>query len=236
MLVTASAPPTDHPSRPRSWARRRLARLRRSVGTDAVALTFDDGPSDHTAAVLDVLARHQVRASFFVVGRNVRHRPRLVARIVDEGHVIASHSWSHPDPWTLSVPAMYREVRDGRRAVEDVVGQAVTLYRPPHGHLGPLGSVVTRAAGVRTWLWTHDPADWEPDLAADTVVARLRPVRTGDVVVLHDGLEQPVTPSASDRSAMITGLDAFLSEAIPRLRFTTLDDLDTTAAPTGGST
>lgn len=228
-----TTPPPDHPSRGRAWARRRLARLRRSVATDAVALTFDDGPSDHTAAVLDVLARHQVRASFFVVGRNAHHRPRLVARIVDEGHAIASHSWSHPDPWTLSVPAMYREIRDGRRAVEDVVGRAVPLYRPPHGHLGPLGSVVTRAAGVRPWLWTHDPADWEPGLAADTLVDRLRPVGPGDVVVLHDGVEQPVTPDATDRSAMVTGLDVFLAETGSRLRFTTLDDPDATTAPAG---
>ena len=231
MLVTASTPPPDDPSPARSWARRRLARLRRSVDTDAVALTFDDGPSDHTAAVLDVLAHHQVPATFFVVGRNAQRDPHLVRRIVDEGHGIASHSYRHPDPWTLPVPALYREFRDGRRAVEDVVARPVRLFRPPHGHMGRLGALVCRAAGLHTWLWTHDPVDWEPDLTADVLTARLAPLAAGDVTVLHDGVEQPVAPRARDRSAMVAGLDAFLAGATG-LRFTTLEARGTAAPPT----
>lgn len=226
--------PPDRPTRLRSWVRHRVARLRRSVGPDAAALTFDDGPGDHTAALLDVLAHHHVRATFFLVGRNAAHAPHLVRRIVDEGHAVASHSWSHPDPRRLSVAAMFREVRDGRRSVEDVVGRPVPLYRPPHGHMGPMGALVNRAARVRTWLWTLDPVDWEPELTPETLATRLRPMIPGDVVVLHDGVEQPVAPAALDRSAMIAGLDAFLSAATTAgMRFTTLDDVATVPAGPG---
>lgn len=178
-----------------------------------VALTFDDGPGPYTHAVLDVLARHGVIATFFVVGRNAERHPRLVHRIADEGHVIASHSLTHPDPWTLPLRELVRDYRDGRRAVEDSIGASVPLFRPPKGHLGLQGAVAARLTGSETWLWTKDAADWEGTLEARDVVDRLTPLVPGDVVLLHDGLEKPMTPSALDRSAMVAGLDELLTVA-----------------------
>lgn len=204
--------------------RRRLSRTRHRLDDGRVALTFDDGPGDHTHRVLDVLAAHRVPATFFVVGRNAERAPDLVARIRDEGHGLGSHTLTHPDPATLPVPTLWREVRDGRRAVEEVAGRPVPLFRPPHGHPGRLGSVVARATRVQPWLWTRDPEDWRPDTGADDLLDRLRPVGGGDVVVLHDGLEQPQSPHALDRSATVAALDRFLTEAVDAgLRFATLD-------------
>lgn len=226
MLVSRAGGVQAHPwpAAVRSRLRHRLAPRWSGLGDGAAALTFDDGPGPHTGAVLDVLARHEVPATFFLVGRNAQRRPDLVERLVAEGHAVASHSYSHPDPGTLSARAWYREVRDGRRAVEDVAGRPVPLFRPPHGRTGRLGSLAARATGVRTWLWTHDPADWEPDLSPAQVLDRLRPLGAGDVAVLHDGLEQPVAPGALDRSAMVAALDRFLGAAhAAGLGFTTLD-------------
>src|SRR3712207_5840418 len=67
-----------------------------------IYLTFDDGPSPYTPRVLDVLKRHSAKATFFVVGQQVRHRPKTVARLVREGHLLANHTWSHPDLTRLS--------------------------------------------------------------------------------------------------------------------------------------
>lgn len=223
--MTASVP-TASPAR--RALRRHVSRTRRRLEDGRVALTFDDGPGEHTHRVLDVLAAHGVAATFFVVGCNAHRAPSVVARIRDEGHGLGSHTWSHPDPATLPVRALWREVRDGRRAVEDVAQRSVPLFRPPHGHPGRLGSVVARAAGVRPWLWTCDPEDWRPEVTADDLAARLRPVVANDVVVLHDGIEQPVGPAARDRSATVAALDAFLTEAADRgLAFTTLEAVAT---------
>ena len=203
---------------------RRLKRLV-SAGTIAgacdriagpgVALTFDDGPDPvFTHEVLDVLADRGVTATFFVVGDNARRHPSLIRRMVAEGHGVASHSMTHPDPWRLRPVELWRDYRTGHLEVAEVLGHDVRLFRPPKGHIDRRGALVMRAAGLRPYLWTLDAADWEPDLRPEDVVERLgRPV-AGDVILLHDGLEGPWAPEALDRSAMVAGLRRFLDRAL----------------------
>ena len=188
----------------RSYAR---AQDRLAVGSTAVALTFDDGPHpEFTPRVLEVLAQHGVRATFFVVGCRVREHPELVRQISQEGHVLGSHSSTHPDARRLGVRRLQTDYADGRAALEEVVGAPVALFRPPNGTLDLKGAAVVRRLGLVPWLWNVDPADWHPDTREDEIVARCASAGAGDVVLLHDGLERPLAPRALDRSATVQAL------------------------------
>lgn len=190
-------------------ARRRYAgaRDRLPPGSADIALTFDDGPHPQfTPRVLEVLADHRVRATFFVVGCRVREHPDLVRQIRREGHVLGSHSSTHPDARRLGVRQLHADYADGRAALEAVVGAPIALFRPPNGTLDLKGAAVVRRLRLVPWLWNVDPADWRPDTSEDEIVARCSRTRAGDVVLLHDGLERPLAPRALDRSATVRAL------------------------------
>lgn len=176
-----------------------------------MALTFDDGPDPvHTPRLLDELARRGVPATFFCVGEAVRAHPEIVRRMVAEGHTVGSHSASHRYSSTLAFRDRVADFRDGRRALEAVLGRRVRLFRPPHGDIDLLTAIAIRVAGLRPWLWTADPGDWKSDVDAATIVEELASVRDRDVVLLHDGLFNAVAPEASDRSATIAAVDGLV--------------------------
>jgi peptidoglycan/xylan/chitin deacetylase (PgdA/CDA1 family) len=193
----------------------RAARPRRMLtGGNTVALTFDDGPDEEfTPQVLDVLATHRVRATFFLVGCRARSHPELVRRIVSDGHAVGSHTWSHPRPWAIGGLETLREYRAGRRAIEDISGRDVPLFRPPKGYVTGRIALAALAARLEMWLWTLDPEDWQPGVTTNQLVARLEALRTGDVVLLHDGLEDPLAPEAEDRSATVAALPDVIANA-----------------------
>ena len=185
----------------------RVARVSRRMPEGRVALTFDDGPQPgSTDRVLDVLAELGVRATFFCVGRNAQAHPDLVHRIRAEGHVVGSHSMTHPHPGETARAQLRREYTDGRRAVADVLGADTPLFRPPHGYIDPAGAVMLRHLAVSTWLWTVDPTDWRPGATAQEIAAVAGRAESGDVVLLHAWVEQPLADEALDRSATIAAL------------------------------
>lgn len=189
-----------------------------------VALTFDDGPDpDHTAPILDELTRLGVVATFFLVGRRASAHPDIVQRILQEGHAVGSHSYSHPEPWQLSLSELVREYRSGRSHVEQSARRSVPLFRPPKGYVDAPGALAMRAARVKPWLWTIDPGDWRPDVHADDILDGLAGLRAGDVILLHDAIEGPLAPSALDRRATRAALPGIVRLARERdLRFATL--------------
>src|SRR5205823_5757647 len=139
--------------------------------------------------LLDVLAAAGRVATFFLVGRRAMKHPSIVRRMRQEGHVLGSHTLSHPDPGTASANTLIREYRDGRRAVEDVAGTQVPLFRPPMGHVGPGSAIAMRRARVRPWLWSCDPEDWRPGARRETIARTVEAAAPGAVVLLHDGIE-----------------------------------------------
>lgn len=159
-----------------------------------VALTYDDGPNDSvTEALLDLLAGHQVRATFFMIGRYVRQRGELVRRVHSAGHLIGNHTEAHPWLHMQAARAIREELRACNQALEDAIGAPVHYFRPPHGARRPL---VLRAAlelGLTTVQWNILAQDWKPIGAAailaniDRGLARCRRHGAGANIVLHDG-------------------------------------------------
>jgi peptidoglycan-N-acetylglucosamine deacetylase len=167
-----SGAPVERGSRRRRW----------------VALTFDDGPGDGTAAVLDALDALGLPATFFVIGQQVPERAAVLRRMAAAGHAIGVHAWEHPD--LAAEPGRTGSELDRcAAAVRDAAGVDPTLFRPP---LGAWSGEVVRAAadrGLRTVLWDVNPHDYAGGGAtADTIASDvLAGVRRGSIVLLHDG-------------------------------------------------
>ncbi len=183
-------------------------------GSLSVALTFDDGPDPtYTPQVLDVLAELGVSATFFCVGDRVAEHPEVVRRMVAEGHVVGSHTATHPDLPSLDQRHLVNEIRAGRDQLQAELGHDAPLFRPPHGDLALRTGVSARTLGLTTWLWTVDPEDWRPGVQAEAIVDGCEPTGPGDVILLHDGLEQPWAPEALDRSATVAALPGIVASA-----------------------
>jgi peptidoglycan/xylan/chitin deacetylase (PgdA/CDA1 family) len=174
-------------------------------------LTFDDGPDPvYTPQILEVLARHGVRATFFCVGEAARRQPALVRRIAAEGHTVGHHSLTHPRPSATGLPALISDWRAGRAAVRDALGAAPGPFRPPYGELGRRGAIAAALLRLDPVFWDVDPGDWKPEANADAIAAAIRAAGPDDVVLLHDGSCDPVEESCRDRSATVAALRSAL--------------------------
>jgi peptidoglycan/xylan/chitin deacetylase (PgdA/CDA1 family) len=188
----------------------RATGARTSLEGAVVALSFDDGPvPGSTDRVLDVLHALDVRATFFCVGRNAERHPALLRRIAEEGHAVGSHSQTHPHPRDLSPRQVRHEYETGHRAVEQALGAPVSLFRPPHGHLS--AGTIPLLRRQRPWLWSRDPEDWRPGAAREPIERVGGAAGPGDVVLLHDWVEEPEGPEALDRSATIAALPGIVA-------------------------
>ena len=154
-----------------------------------VAITFDDGPSpEHTPAVLEALRAAGARATFFVLGRNVRAHPELARMIVAEGHELASHGDDHSLLMFAGPATIAHQFRAAEDAVSEAVGTSVAqLFRAPHGYRGPFLAPVARRLGYRIVGWTgaiFDTARPGVEVIVDRCANVLAP---GAILLLHDG-------------------------------------------------
>jgi peptidoglycan/xylan/chitin deacetylase (PgdA/CDA1 family) len=155
----------------------------------AVALSFDDGPSTaNTPALLDILARHRARATFFVVGDCVAGAEAILRRTIAEGHEIANHTFTHPHTVTLSRDQLRDELERTNQAIA-LATTEVRLVRPPYGKDRRRTAEVSGELGMTTVLWSVDSGDTS-GLAAEEIAARLiAQASPGAIVLLHDGGE-----------------------------------------------
>lgn len=162
--------------------------LPRTLPATGVALTFDDGPHpEGTPAVLEVLARTGSRATFFVIGEQVRRRPEMLARTVKAGHAVALHGYRHRLQPRLSAAAVAEDLARGVAAIEDAIGITPAWHRPPFGIYSPAGLRAARAAGLEPLLWSRWGRDWRKWTTPGAIAARAtRSVIGGDVILLHD--------------------------------------------------
>jgi peptidoglycan-N-acetylglucosamine deacetylase len=164
-------------------------------GTDPtqLALTYDDGPNDpHTQRLLDVLARHNARATFFLIGKYVRQRPDIARAIQAAGHTVGNHTDSHPNLIFVSATRLRQELDDCRKALEDAIGAPAPLFRPPFGGRRPNVLRTARKLGLEPVMWSVTGFDWNAkssDAIIQTVTRQIdsRRRRQGEIVLLHDG-------------------------------------------------
>ena len=153
-----------------------------------VRLTFDDVPvRGNTRRVLDVLRNKRVKATFFVIGQQARANPALVRRAHHEGHSVQNHSYTHANLTTLSNTGIRRELSRTNRAIVDAGVPRPYRFRPPYGATNARVRSIGTSLGLTQTLWTVDPRDWA-DPPASVVCSRvLNNVRSGSIVLLHDG-------------------------------------------------
>ena len=156
-----------------------------------IALTFDDGPNDpHTLRLLDALAEHNARATFFLIGKYVRRRPDIARAIQAAGHEIGNHTYSHPNLIFVSGARLRQELTDCGQALEDALGRSATLFRPPFGGRRPNVLRIARSLGLKTVMWSITGYDWNaqsPDFIVDKIDPKLGQARRAEIVLLHDG-------------------------------------------------
>jgi peptidoglycan/xylan/chitin deacetylase (PgdA/CDA1 family) len=153
-----------------------------------IALTFDDGPSATlTPKLLDLLAAHHIKATFFVIGENVAEHPEIVSRAAREGHEIGNHSWSHPNLGKMSDESVRRQLQQTDDAIKSATGKHPALMRPPYG------SITAREKrwihdefGYNIILWDVDPYDWKRPGPAVVRARILKETRPGSIVLSHD--------------------------------------------------
>lgn len=155
-----------------------------------VALTFDDGPnSEHTKTLLDGLKKRGVKASFFLMGKNIEGNEDLVKRMHDEGHLIGNHTFDHVQLNKLSDAQACDQITKTSNRIYEITGEYTTFIRPPFGEWKKdLDCVVT----MIPVLWDIDPLDWKTD-NVDQVVSRVeKDVEDGDIILLHDNYASSV--------------------------------------------
>jgi peptidoglycan-N-acetylglucosamine deacetylase len=158
------------------------------AGGPDVAITFDDGPHpDGTPAILEILARGAARATFFVIGEQVRARPELARRILAEGHVLALHGDLHRLQLRLSARELASDLERGARAIEDATGTKPAHHRPPYGIYSPAGLRAARDRGLTPLLWSTWGKDWRKFTTPERIAARATTgLAPGGVILLHD--------------------------------------------------
>jgi peptidoglycan/xylan/chitin deacetylase (PgdA/CDA1 family) len=157
-------------------------------GSKHTALTFDDGPNDpHTLKLLDVLAKHSVRATFFMIGRYVQERPDIARAVAQAGHIIGNHTFTHPLLIFESAAQTRAQLVDCRQALQDAIGEHSNLFRPPFGGRRPATLRIARDLGLQTVMWNVKGYDWNAPPAAVIERKVARQMRGGDVILLHDG-------------------------------------------------
>lgn len=160
----------------------------RTAAPDTVALTFDDGPHPHaTPAVLDALAAAGARATFFLIGEQVRRSPAIAAELVAAGHAVAIHGDRHRNLLRLSPRALSEDLDRAAAAIAAATGVAPVLHRAPYGIYSWPALAAVRARGWAPVLWSRWGRDWRRSATPTGIAARVAAgVRAGDVLLLHD--------------------------------------------------
>jgi peptidoglycan/xylan/chitin deacetylase (PgdA/CDA1 family) len=178
-------------------------------GTKQLALTYDDGPNDpHTLCLLEVLAKHGVHATFFLIGRYVRQRPEIARQIALAGHVIGNHTFTHPLLIFKSAAQIRQELSACRSSLEDAVGQHSNLFRPPFGGRRPATLRIARELSLEPILWNVTGYDWNAPPSAVIEKKVSKQIRGGDVILLHDGGHKQM---GADRSQTVKATENLIA-------------------------
>lgn len=192
-----------------------------------LALTFDDGPNPAwTPQLLDTLAAHNVRATFFMVGHFAQAVPELVRRVAAGGHLIGNHSWDHKNMARTSAAQIEEELTRTSDTLAQILGQPVRFFRPPYGARRPFALRTARRLGMTPVTWNAMTSDWS-DPSAEHIAAELsRKIDRNEQrgwatnIVLHDGQHAAL---GAYREPSVTAAGLLLTRYAPTHQFVTLD-------------
>jgi len=199
--------------------------ITKRTNTDAIALTFDDGPHpDYTPQLLDLLKKYDVKATFFVVGSKVKSYPDIIKRMSREGHTIGIHHFEHISSWILSPFRLKKQLQMTDQAIMECTGEKVTCYRPPWGSFNLFSLQVSKRYNVI--LWSHIFGDWKVAKGKNGLLEQLlTATEPGSILLLHDCGET----LGADREApyyMLKSLEIYLQQNKNNgTKFITLKDL-----------
>ncbi|MEV4639342.1 polysaccharide deacetylase family protein [Actinoplanes sp. NPDC049548] len=172
-------------------------------GSKVVALTLDDGPDpSYTPEVLKILHKHHISATFFVIGQSAAAHPGLIRSLVDAGHTVGTHTWSHANLRKLSAAKVRTEIRRAVDTVAATTGRAPSLFRAPYGNWSRTVFQECAAMGQTSIAWDVDPRDWDDASAAHISSEVLDQVGNRSIVLTHDG--------GGDRSPTVQALRHFV--------------------------
>lgn len=222
------------PLHARAWMARRLhgagaaavpVRCRDDLREPVVALTFDDGPSEWTEPILDLLGDVGARATFFVIGDAIAGNERILRRIRDEGHEIGNHTMTHPRLDRVSRRRIALELRRASAAVERVLGAPPSVFRPPGFGYNVAVLEEARAAGFeRVFLASVATDDYLRETGAEIVDAILPRVAPGAIIDLHDGRPPHERETRPDRLPTVAAVELLL-QALPQYELVTVSEL-----------
>ena len=179
-------------------------------GSRQLALTYDDGPNDpHTLRLLEVLARHEVRATFFLIGNFVAEKTEIAREVARAGHMIGNHTFNHPNMIFCSPSRVRNELEQCRKVLADTVGEHSMLWRPPFGARLPHVLRVGRKLGLEPVMWTVSSNDWKI-YTADGIERRVgQRIRGGDIILMHDGSHVRM---GADRARTVEATDRLIRQ------------------------
>ena len=178
--------------------------------SDAVALTFDDGPNPRfTPQLLDLLGEHQIKATFFVVGAKAKEFPEILERISEEGHEIGVHNFEHTSNWLLSPSAYQRNLTKSIETINGITGKKPIYYRPPWGHFNFVTLFFRQ--NLKVIMWSHISQDWKLTSEME-LYGKLEGVdKTGDFILLHD-CGETLGADQEAPAVMLSALERFIIE------------------------
>ena len=157
-----------------------------------VALTFDDGPNpDYTPLILEILAHYQIKATFFLLGRNVAAYSETAREVARAGHAIGNHTFTHPCLADCSPVGVARELFQCQRTIQEMIGVVPEVMRPPFGIQDPKSFLTARVMGYAAVHWSASGNDWRGDSAPVVAERILADIQPGGIILLHDGWEPP---------------------------------------------
>jgi peptidoglycan/xylan/chitin deacetylase (PgdA/CDA1 family) len=176
-------------------------------GPNVVALTIDDGPNpEYTPEILQILQRHNITASFSMIGQNVTYYPSIAREVSDAGHLIVNHTWDHADLATLSTSRLRDEVTRAQDAIHSATGRQPTMLRAPYGAWSPAVLEYLASADLTPLDWSVDPQDWARPGVGEIVHTILSTTRSGSIILEHDG--------GGDRSQTVAALKIVLPKLL----------------------
>jgi len=189
----------------------------------AICLTFDDGPDPvYTPKILDVLADYKAKATFFVLGEAAEQFPHLVEQMLQAGHSVGNHTYSHRHPWLMPSERAKQEVSQANSVIKNITGITPRWFRPPFGRLRNAMRMQAHIEQMTTVLWSHSIIDWGLLGTEVGIARRLAKIESGDIVLMHDGRPQHNRPditaqclpqflkSLADKSLTTCNLDSVI--------------------------